>query len=119
MQKAIRIICLAAVGLSMPVFYVDARLNGHWDAEGVFAAIFLALLVVFEPPVSLLVRRYFAWKKAERERLEHEREEAEQRAAIQAMRRRAAEIEETQREAEKRLAKSEAARTFAARQRSQ
>lgn len=117
MQKAIRIICLTAVGLSLPVFYADARLNGHWDAEGVLAAIFLALLVVFEPPVSLLVRRYFAWKRAERERLEREREEAEQRAAILAMRRRAAEIEETQREAEKRRGMSEAARIFAERQR--
>lgn len=80
MSKALRVLCLTIGIVAIPVYVLDAKLRGRWDAEGVLLSVGLIALVLLEPPISFLVRAYFARRKERKAREEHERLMAGQRA---------------------------------------
>ena len=80
MSKALRFFCLSVGAAAVPVYMYDAKLTGRWDSDGIFLAVGLIALVILEPPVAMMVRGYFARKKAREEREKQERLLAEQRA---------------------------------------
>lgn len=80
MSKALRIFSLTVGVAAIPVYVYDAKLNGRWDSEGFSLAVALLALVILEPPIALMIRGYFARKKAREEREKQERLLSEQRA---------------------------------------
>lgn len=112
MSKALRIFSLAIGVAAIPVYVYDAKLNGRWDSDGLLLAVALLALVILEPPVSLMIRGYFARKKAREEREKQERLLSEQRAREAEVRRKRLEreaaaerlAEEAEREANRRKA---------------
>ncbi len=112
MSKALRIFSLTIGIAAIPVYVYDAKLNGRWDSEGFLLAVGLLALVILEPPVALMIRGYFARKKAREEREKKERLLSEQRAREAEVRRKRLEreaaadrlAEEAEREATRRKA---------------
>lgn len=81
MSKAIRYFCLSVGAAAIPVYVYDAKLTGRWDSDGISLAVGLIALVILEPPVAMMVRGYFARKKAREEREKKEKAEAAKKAA--------------------------------------
>lgn len=112
MSKALRIFSLTIGIAAIPVYVYDARLRGQWDSDGMVLAVGLLALVILEPPVALMIRGYFARKKAREEREKQERLLSEQRAREAEVRRKRLEreaaadrlAEEAEREATRRKA---------------
>jgi len=112
LSKALRIFSLTIGIAAIPVYVYDAKLNGRWDSEGFLLAVGLLALVILEPPVALMIRGYFARKKAREEREKKERLLSEQRAREAEVRRKRLEreaaadrlAEEAEREATRRKA---------------
>lgn len=79
-MSKLRVFCIAVGIVSAPVYFIDAKVNGVWDSGGILLTVGLVVLVLLEPPVALMVRGYFARKKAREEREERERALAERRS---------------------------------------
>lgn len=80
MSKALKIFSITVAVVAIPVYVYDAKLSGRWDSEGFSLAVALLALVILEPPIALMIRGYFARKKAREEREKRERLLSEQRA---------------------------------------
>lgn len=117
MSKVLRNVCLTAGFISLPVYYVDAKIHGRWDTEGVMLALGLIVLVIFEPPLASYVRNRIR-EKREREEADRKKKLADAIAArdapiIAERNRREAEAEAAKEAAEKAAAIREAQRKLA------
>ncbi len=112
MSKALRIFSISIVIVAIPLYAYDAKLRGQWDSDGMVLALGLLALVILEPPIALMVRGYFARKKARELREKQERALAEQRSREAEIRKKRLEREaaaqkladQTEREANRRKA---------------
>lgn len=120
MSTKLGLFCIALGAVSIPVYVLDAKVNGRWDSDGVFLAGGLILLAVLEPPLALMIRGYFTRKKIREEREERERAEAAMKAAkaekLTKQRERDAAVQRAADEAERQEARRKANEAWARKQ---
>lgn len=115
MSKA-RFALIAVCAISLPVYWWDARIRGVWDSEGVIISIGALAFIILEPLISVIVRSYFAQRRARKERERRASEIAEERARLAETARIEREREEAEAAAERRRQTAEADEAWRKRQ---